>query len=155
MAQIRDEEIMSVIEMNSNDFWTIAEENTPRFIEFEGGSGLRLSSDNFVSICITQFIELKRGKNFGAVKVHDNKKEEKKENPEEEKQDFKIRDPDAPITEPQRRKIEGETFGFKKAKDILANYLKDNNIDSIDDLTMGHADKVIKAILKAKGGNDQ
>jgi len=85
------------------------------------------------------------------------KPKEEPPNPEDkpDEKDFKIRDPEAPMTKPQRRKIEGEMFGFQKAKGILSTYLTDNKIDSIDDLTMGHADKVIKAILKAKGGNDQ
>lgn len=143
MAQINEEQVLELIKMNARDFWTIADENFPRFVEFNNQEkaygSVSMGREEFTSICITQFIELKRGSNFGSVKIHskDDKKEEKPNPKPEEKEPKlgKIEDEDKPVLDSQVRTLQDAIQKHPQGENIKNQYLKDLNKESVRDLT--------------------
>lgn len=139
MAQINDEQVVNLIKMNARDFWTIAEENAPRFRDFRSKDledDIVLTGDNFTSICVTQFIQLKNNRNFGTMKIQS---KEDKENPESEEGGEpkipEIEEDDKPALESQIVTLNKAIREHPQGENIKDNYLKKLNKERTRDLT--------------------
>lgn len=159
MAQITREQVLSIIKRNARDFWTIVEENYLHFVEFKKNHRVDLMDEHFASLCVSQFIELKKGKNFGAVKIQERKKKPPKEE-SGEKSDYAIRDPESPMTDPQKNKIE-QMITLPGAVKLVNQYLHNMGIEGgWEAVNKGQASDIIKILLqraneineKKKGG---
>jgi len=145
MAHITDEQVLEIIKRNARDFWTIADENAKRFETFNAGNVNRidvgkidLTNDNFISLCITQFIQLKSNKNFGTVKIQS--KDDEKPNPKSEEEDkerkvAEIEEENQPVLDSQLRTLATKIAEHPQGQNIKAQYLKKLGKKSERDLT--------------------
>jgi hypothetical protein len=151
MKEITREQIVSMIEANANDFWTIAETNHERFNAFRKDK-VDLDPEQFVNICITQFIQLKSNRNFGSVPVHS--KEDKKEvpkdkpNPDDKQGKFHIKDPEADMTPGQKAGIE-KLMNIPGAFKIINTFRDTHGIDGgWETANKGQASEIMDLLVK-------
>lgn len=167
MAHINEEQVLELINMNARDYFTIFTVTMERMdallADYQDVFGrLRVSPtfSDLASITTTQFIELKRGKNFGAVHINskDDKKEEKP-NPEP-KPDYTIRDPESPMTPGQKEGIE-KLMNIPGAPKLINTYRETHDIKGgWDTANKGQASDIMDLLIqlgkeKKKEGDKQ